>query len=52
LLSPASGWNSFPSAKSANEGVGVLVSEKIGGLIQLEDGVVEIVARKLVTSFF
>jgi hypothetical protein len=41
-----------PIAESANEGVSVLVSEKVGSLIQLEDGVIEIVASKLVTSFF
>jgi hypothetical protein len=39
-------------AESANERVSVLVSEKVGSFIQLEDGVIEVVASKLVTSFF
>src|SRR6266699_2144817 len=51
LLAPASGWNPFPRAESTNEGVCVLISEKIGSFVQLEDGVVEIVASKLVTRF-
>jgi hypothetical protein len=36
----------------SNEGVSVLVSEKISGFIQLEDGVAKIVAGKLVAGFF
>jgi hypothetical protein len=52
LFSPASGWNSFASAESTNEGVSVLVSEKVCSFIHFEDGVVEIVASKLVTSLF
>jgi hypothetical protein len=49
---PASGWNSFPPAECANEGVSVLVSQEVGTFMQLEHGVIEIVASKLVTSFF
>ena len=51
-FAPASRWNSFPSAESANEGISVLISEKVSRFIQLENGVVEIVASKLVASFF
>jgi hypothetical protein len=42
----------FPSAESTNEGVSVLVSQEVGSFIQFEDGVVEIVASKLMTGFF
>jgi hypothetical protein len=52
FLAPASGWNSFPRAESTDEGARVLVSQKVGSFIQLENGVVEIVASKLVTGFF
>src|SRR2546427_3696536 len=52
FLAPAGWWNSFPRAESANEGVSVLVSEKVGSFIQFEDGVIEIVASKLVTGLF
>jgi hypothetical protein len=52
FLAPAGGWNSFPRAESANEGAGVLVSEKVGSFIQFEDGVIEIVPSKQVASFF
>jgi len=44
FLAPAGGWNSFPRAESAHEGVGVLVPENVGSFIQFKDGVVEIVA--------
>src|SRR3981081_3073404 len=52
LFAPTGGWDSFPSAESANKGVSVLVSKKVGSFIQLEDGIIEIVASKLVTGFF
>src|ERR1039458_3210780 len=52
LFAPSSRWNSFPSAESANEGVSVLVPEKVGGFIQLEARVIKIVASELVTGFF
>src|SRR6516162_11669950 len=46
FFAPASRWNSFPRAESADEGVGVLISEKIGRFTQLENGIIEVVARK------
>jgi hypothetical protein len=52
LLAPSSRWNSLPSAESANEGVSVLISEKVGSFVQLEDRVIEIVASQLMTGFF
>jgi hypothetical protein len=45
------GWYSFPSAERANEGVSVLVPEQVGGFIQLEDRVAEIMASQLVAGF-
>src|ERR1035441_9147979 len=51
FLPPASRWNPLPSAESTNEGVSVLVSEKVSSFIQLENGIVEIAASKQVTSF-
>ena len=45
-FAPASRWNSFPRAESANKGVGVLISEKIGCFTQFEGGIIEVVARK------
>jgi len=49
---PAGRWDSLPSAESTNERVSVLVSQEVGSFIQFEDGVVEIVASKLMTGFF
>src|SRR6202007_819416 len=51
LFAPAGRWDPFPSAEGAHEGVSVLVSEQVSSFIQLEDGVIEIVASKLVTGF-
>jgi|HubBroStandDraft_6_1064221.scaffolds.fasta_scaffold172150_2 hypothetical protein len=42
----------LPGAKSANERVRVLLSEKIGGFIQLQGGIIDIAASKLTTSSF
>jgi hypothetical protein len=42
----------LPGAKSATERVRVLLSEKIGGFIQLQGGIIDIVASKLTTSSF
>src|SRR5207245_11487816 len=50
VFAPASGWNSFPSAESANEGVSVLVSEKVRSFIPLEHGVIETVATHVTTT--
>jgi hypothetical protein len=52
LFAPSSRWNSLPIAESANEGVSVLISEKVGSFIQFEDRVIKIVASKLMTGFF
>src|ERR1035437_2622755 len=52
LFAPSSRWNSLPSAESANEGVSVLISEKVSRFIQLKNGVIEIVASQLMTGFF
>jgi hypothetical protein len=52
LFAPASWRNPLPRSESANEGVSVLIPEKVGSFIQFEDGVIEIMASKLVTGFF
>jgi len=52
LFAPASRRNSFPTAQSANERVSALVSPKLDSFLQFEDGVVAIVASKLMTRFF
>src|SRR3984885_7755463 len=44
--------NSFPEAKSADEGARIFVAQEIGGLVQFEEGVVEVVAGQLMTSLF
>jgi hypothetical protein len=52
-LFPPSRWgNSLPSAKSPDKGISIHISEEVGGLIQLEDWIVEILASKLVARFF
>src|SRR5882757_6616744 len=45
---PARRGNSLPGAERANEGIRVFVSQKVGGLVQFKQRVVEIVARELV----
>src|ERR1700722_15891891 len=40
LFALSSRWNSLPSVESANEGVSVLISEKVGSFIQFEDRVI------------
>jgi hypothetical protein len=36
----------FDPAESADEGIGILISEKIGSFTQFENGIIEVVARK------
>jgi hypothetical protein len=52
LVAPRGGRNAFPAAKRADKGVSVLISEKVGSFVQLEDRVIEIVASQLMTGFF
>lgn len=49
---PVCGRDAFPHAEGAHEGVGVLVSEEVCGLVEFEHRVGEVMTRKLMTSIF
>ena len=48
-FTPVPWRNAFPTAESANKGVCVLISEKVGGFVQFKDGVAQIMASHLMT---
>ena len=43
-FAPVGWWGTFPGAEGSDEGVGVFVAEEVGGFVELEEGVVEVVA--------
>src|ERR1700749_749219 len=51
-LAPSSRWNAFPGSKRSHEGISVFVSPQVGSLIQLENWIIQIGPRELVSRLF
>jgi hypothetical protein len=49
-FAPVTRWHALPRSESAGERVRVFVAQEVGGLVELKDGVAQVIASHLMTG--